>query len=284
MALVVCKGCGKQISDRTKFCPACGTKNEQEAVEVKKDNVCKDCGNELPPHARACPNCGCPVEGKKIEPIAVPVLDPGVSKFRSAPDPKRKKRIIAAILALLIVVGGVFAGIKISNNHKEEEARRAAKKAAKEYEENLSEAVLKMLEGAAKAESSGNLIKSVWYNSIYEVRDTETDPFTRPNGYFVSDFNQALRNLFSNSSFSATISEIEANQEEVADLMKKMKNPPDEYEDAYAALQDLYDAYLTFTNLVTDPSGSLQTFSANYNDAHSAFLTEYNAMEVYTDN
>ena len=33
-----------------------------------------------------------------------------------------------------------------------------------------------MLEGASDAESSGNLIKKVWYNAIYEKRDIETDP------------------------------------------------------------------------------------------------------------
>lgn len=35
-----------------------------------------------------------------------------------------------------------------------------------------------MLDGAAKAENAGNLIKSVWYNAIYEERDTETDKYT----------------------------------------------------------------------------------------------------------
>ena len=39
------------------------------------------------------------------------------------------------------------------------------------------------------AESSANLIKQVWYNAIYEKRDDKTDKYTRPKGYFVSDFN-----------------------------------------------------------------------------------------------
>ena len=59
-----------------------------------------------------------------------------------------------------------------------------------------------MLSGASDAESSANLIKQVWYNSIYEKQDDETDKYTKPDGYFVSDFNDALGNLYSDESFS----------------------------------------------------------------------------------
>lgn len=50
---------------------------------------------------------------------------------------------------------------------------------------------------------------------------------------------------------------IEDNQDTVNALMKKLKNPPDEYKDAYDAVSDLYDAYISLTNCATDPSGSL---------------------------
>ena len=60
-----------------------------------------------------------------------------------------------------------------------------------------------MLTGASEAESAGNLIKQVWYNAIYEEKDDDTDNYTRPEGSFVSDFNEALGNLFADSSFSS---------------------------------------------------------------------------------
>ena len=72
---------------------------------------------------------------------------------------------------------------------------------------------------------------------------------------FVSDFNDALGNLYADSSFSSKISSIEDNQDTVNALMKKLKNPPDEYKDAYDAVSDLYDAYISLTNCATDPSG-----------------------------
>lgn len=100
-----------------------------------------------------------------------------------------------------------------------------------------------MLDGAAKAENVGNLIKSVWYNAIYEERVTETDKYTMKNGKFADDFNDALSNLFADENFIDIIYEIELNQSEVTGLMKKLKNPPKKYEEAYAMLKAYYDNY-----------------------------------------
>lgn len=126
-----------------------------------------------------------------------------------------------------------------------------------------------------------NLPKKVWYNAIYKERDDATDKYTRPKGYFASNFNDALGNLFSDTSFR--ISSIEDNQKTVSSLMKELKNPPEEYKDAYEAITELYDAYISLTNLATDPSGSLQTFSTNFNNTDSETLNCYNAMKLYLE-
>ena len=76
---------------------------------------------------------------------------------------------------------------------------------------------------------------------------------------------------------------IEDNQDTVNALLKKLKNPPDEYKDAYDAVSDLYDAYISLTNCATDPSGSLQTYSSTFNDADTNTLNAYKTMELYLD-
>ena len=92
-----------------------------------------------------------------------------------------------------------------------------------------------------------------------------------------------MSNLFADSRFSKKISDIEDNQKTVNKLMKKLKNPPDEYKDAYEAVSKLYDAYISLTNCVTDPSGSLQTYSGTFNDADTNAANAYNAMKLYLD-
>lgn len=81
-----------------------------------------------------------------------------------------------------------------------------------------------MLDGAAEAEESGNLIKQVWYNAIYKKEDEATDKYTKIKNSFVSDFNDALSNLFADSRFSKKISDIEDNQKTVNKLMKNSKS------------------------------------------------------------
>ena len=104
-----------------------------------------------------------------------------------------------------------------------------------------------MLDGAAKAENAGNLIKSVWYNAIYEERNSETD------------------------------------QSEVTNLMKQLKEPPKKYEKAYSVLKVYYDNYLKMTKIVINPTGSLNTFSEDFNTYDNNTVDSYEKMKLYLD-
>ena len=265
MAMITCPNCGEQVSDKAKKCVHCGTILIQE--EKKK---CAECGIELEEGAIECPNCGCPVDEMKVsdnqeKPQKVEVTGVKVAK---------KVKIIIGIAVAVLLVGGItIFGVN----------KYQKKNDAKKYSDNLEMATYSMLSGASEAETCGNLIKQVWYNTIYEERDDETDKYTRSKGYFVSDFNEALGNLFSDTSFKSKISSIEDSQKTVSSLMKELKNPPEEYKEAYEAISKLYDAYISLTNLATNPTGSLQSFSTNFNDADSETLNCYNAMKLYLE-
>ena len=66
-------------------------------------------------------------------------------------------------------------------------------------------------------------------------------------------------------------------------MMKDMKNPPDEWTEAYDELRSFYDAYTEFTNLVVSPTGSLQDYSTNFNNLDSKVSNEYNKMKMYIE-
>ena len=270
MAMMECPNCGEQVSDKAKKCVHCG------AVLIPEEKrYCQECGAELDTEADVCPKCGCPVENAK-DSEAVP-QQVEVTGVKIA---KKSKQIIAITAVVLAIIALIV--VAVVQGQKKKEAEEAAKR-IEEYSANLELVTYSMLSGAGDAETCGNLIKKVWYNAIYEKRDNSTDKYTRPNGYFVSDFNDALGNLFLDTSFQSKISSIEENQKTVASLMKELKNPPEEYKDAYEAISELYDAYISLTNLATDPSGSLQTFSTNFNDADTETLNCYNAMKLYLE-
>ena len=103
------------------------------------------------------------------------------------------------------------------------------------------------------------------------------------NGKFVDDFNDALTNLFADENFMNSIYEIELNQSNVTDLLKKLRNPPTQYEEAYSILKDYYDNYLQMTKLVINPTGSLQTFSEDFNTYDTDTVNSYEKMKLYLD-
>ncbi len=277
MALISCSNCGKEVSDKAKICPNCGYQFIEEIITVETPIICEDCGTEISPDTDACPKCGCPVAEKAEIPD-----EPATQKVEitsvNLPTVKKsaKKYIIIAIIVAVLIGIGIVVGAIIKNNQ--------AEKISADYSETLKSATTMMLLGASEAESAGNLIKSVWYNTIYKEWDSETDKYTRSNGYgFNSDFNDSLAALFSDSSFKSKISSIKSNQESVSDLMKTLQNPPEEHKEAYEAIKEFYDAYLELTGLAINPSGSLQTYSSNFNNADTETLNCYKAMEIYVE-
>ena len=272
--MTTCPNCGEQISDKAKKCVHCGT-----VLVPEEKKCCPDCGAKLEEEMDTCPKCGCPIEN-----IIETEKTPQQVEVTGVKITKKSKKII--MIAIIAVIGAAMIAAIGVRTHKKNVAAKAAAEAQKQSEEygtNLNLAAYTMLSGASDAETCGNLIKNVWYNAIYKESDSKTDKYTKPNGYFVSDFDDALQNLFSDSSFSGQIADINSNKDTVNSLMKKLKNPPEEYKDAYEALSKLYDAYISLTNLATDPTGSLQTFSQNFNDADNETLNCYNALKMYLE-
>lgn len=199
--------------------------------------------------------------------------EPALQQVQIAGVKISQKTLKTAGIILLVLIIAVIGGRQIASN--------TAQKRGEKYVESLQDTALTMLQGAGDAEDCGNLIYKVWRNAIYEENDTETDIYTKKNGMFVSDFNDALNSLFYTPSFEKKISGIKENQSTVKSMMKDMKNPPEEYEDAYDALSELYDAYLEFTNLVIDPNGSLRTYSDDFTDVDNRAAKCFNTVEMY---
>lgn len=285
MALIKCPECGKEISDKAIVCPQCGKTVAcvDPAPEEAKPVICEECGAEIPEGAAACPNCGNPVSSDAETPRETPQKVEVTAVNLPKIEKNTKKRIIITVAVIVLAIVALLVGKNIKDKQTAERLAAEAAKRSQEYASTLETASYTMLLGAGSAERACNLIKSVWYNAIFEERDSETDPYTRPYGYFVSDFNDALSNLFSDSSFSSLISTIETNQESTASLMKELRNPPEEYAEAYEAAKELYAAYKDLTNLATNPTGNLKTFSDNFASADTEAVNCYEALQMYID-
>lgn len=283
MAIMQCPNCRGQISDRARKCVHCGT-----VFTSGKKELCAECGVELEDGEAMCFHCGCPVGASSR---VTPVDFRQMSATGSNKVNRGTKRIIMAVAVLVIVLMVIIVGILCHQAEKvAEEAMRFSRekeveeenaRLSQEYAANLQLVTDTMLSGAVDAENCCNLIVEVWNNAIWEKEDDVTDRYTRPDGHFVEDFNDALNNLFVDSEFCLQIDNIMENQRTVNSIIGRLKNPPEEYRSAYESLSECYDAYFTFTNLAINPTGSLNTFSEDFNDADTEFIHCYHLMEFY---
>ncbi len=223
--------------------------------------TCPECGKEVSDRAASCPHCGCPLETASAG--AVPAAS--------------KKKLALFVCAAVVAVAAVVA-ITLSIKRSAQEA--AAVAAHDEYIDTLVSARFLMLSGAADAEELYNLIHDVWYNTIYEKRDSDTYQYTHTGGKVNEDFNTSLSKLFAADSTKSAISSIEENQNDVADLMKLLQNPTEEFSICYDTVSNLYTAYQSMTDLAISPSGSLTTFTSDFNDCDNQFMALYKKLET----
>ena len=270
MGFINCKNCGKEISDKALVCPGCGCNYNNNVTSIESETIlCEECGETILGGSTFCQKCGCPINSVSSEETIPQKVELAAVNLPINKKIAKKYKILAIIVAMIVLLSSII-GFIVNGNKKNE------------YYSNLETATMLMLSGAADAETACNLIKSVWYNTIYEEYDSETDKYTRSNGFgFNDDFNDSLQALFSDQEFENIITNIESNQNSVAGYMKNLQNPPEEYEEAYQTVKILYDSYLELTNLAVNPTGSLQTFSNNFNTADSETLQNYEAMKLY---
>ncbi len=269
---------------------------------------CPECGREISNRVKACPHCGYPFEATEQE-ASKPETPPTKPSFM----PKKRAAIIigASVLGLALLIGGgifikksvdqgtaykeaqaLFTEGKYGNaqeaflalgEYKDSTARAEESRiyAKNDYIDKLHLIRYSMLNGASEAESVCNLTAKVWNNAIHEERDAETDKYTMTdNLWFVSDFNDALYNLFKDPDFMDQTSNIEKNQAEVANTLKELQNPIDEFKECYATVNTLYGSYKSLTDLAVNPTGSYTTFTQNKNAKVSSFLEVFSLLET----
>lgn len=208
-----------------------------------------------------CPKCGFFIEDGDL------FCNHCGARVGVAPRKSKKKTIIIVIVVAIVAL--LLVGVKLVYD--------AVARA--NYMYDAEECAYLMLDGCVDAETACNKIVAVWNNSIWQTDDPETNQYTTDeDGYFYDDFNDALESLFSDKSFQKDISEISDNLYDVNQKMKGLQNPPKGCERAYQQLSDYYDEYYNLMNCALNPTGSLSTFSDDFNDADDKSVKLFNKL------
>lgn len=89
--------------------------------------------------------------------------------------------------------------------------------------------------------------------------------------------------MYNDTDFSAKVSSIKTNQDTVTSAMKTLQNPPEEFKDAYNAMITMYNKYVEFTNLITDPSGTYYSYQDNFNTIDSDMANAAKTTKLYLE-
>lgn len=251
-------------------------------------NICPTCNKEIGNDISFCPNCGTPIKIDSVEKVIE--LPPEkntegqiLSNNTNQPSPARKgklskkNKIIATVIAVIIIIGSVF-GIK---SYMDNKTRQEYIDSYNKYVDNIEDLKNTMLTGAASAESLCNLTNNVWYNAIWKKTNISTDKYTKSNGAFVTDFNDALYNLSIDPDIIKQIVNIETNVDSVNEKMKKMKKYPEDMKNEYETLQKMYDSYISFTSLAIKPTGSYKSYNENITKLDTEFMDLYKKVDNF---
>lgn len=105
MALIYCKECGREVSDKAANCPHCGAPVAESNQNTK---FCKHCGERIDKDCLICPKCG-----KQVEELRQPSADDKIVINNSATanatiiNGRQKNKWVALVLCLLFGYLGV---------------------------------------------------------------------------------------------------------------------------------------------------------------------------------
>ena len=300
MSLIKCPECGKEVSDQASSCPNCGCPlKEEQKIETKEKKNIKKIGllNMFKKH-----------KGKTILLILlilIPIYDilgiirgefalrfseltlwisvlvPAViiikdfqNEQKGLEKIKKKSKIIMIIICVILFVGSISYDAYLADQYEQEQ--QAEQQAEEKYISDMKSAVSTMRSDADDANELCELTIKVWQNSIYKESSSETDKYTKKNGTFLSDFNDALGNVFSDK--ISEYRELNSSMEKLSDEMGEFRNPPEQYEDCYKEFTSTFAAYKSLVNLTINYSGSYNSVSADMREKESAFEEAYNKL------
>lgn len=210
-----------------------------------------------------------------------------------------KKAFGASMFVMIALVAGMalmlshISKIKLQLAQKEEQIRNFEEQKEKEeaekqqrviqYRKDLNEVCGWITSAKENADRQCVKLIDVWNNSVYKIRNQETDEYTMRNGAFLEDFNDAIKALQEDLFYSIRDRSLKNSWVEITKKIKLLTNPPEEYQKAYEALFEYYVEFDKLYKMAVNPSGSLDSYSEQYKAVKSSLVDKTMIMRIYAD-
>lgn len=240
---------------------------------------CNNCNQKLPDDSTFCNKCGHKVSESILETSSSLETDSSLEIINNAtkselPRKKSKKKpvIITLVLVILLGLGGGSYWYYNDQQQKKETA------AIQKYQNDISEAVLKIVAYSYISEEVTNLYSKVWSDAI------DADYGITVNGKTAYNFNDAIQYQREELEDKGILNNLKENTQSLDVLMKSLNNPPEEFQKAYSSLVELYGYYTQYADQADSPTGSLIEFNKKTNELSAEISKDYNQFKILLPN
>lgn len=212
------------------ICNKCGFENTNESL------FCSKCGNKLSEETNNIDLVN--NEQQQLEGDSIEVK---VNNKKS----KKKPIIVITILLLSTIIGGSLY------------YKNKSEKKLKEYGNNLSFAVLNIIQESARAETMTNTYADIWSRII------KSDYSNRViiDGVIAYDFSTGIALQKKYFEKQGEMNKLKDGKKSIEAKMKTLNHPPKKYEEAYKIVFEMYGYYTEYESLAESPNGSLVSFN-----------------------
>lgn len=242
---------------------------------------CTNCNQILPDDSTFCNKCGHKVSESTLEissGIETGTVTSIVSNNETSLNRKSKKKPIIISLVIIIIIAMSSASYWYYNDKQQKEEAAAKAAMIQKYQNDISEAVIKIVAYSYISEKITNLYSTVWSGAIKARYGIQV------NGKKAYSFNEAIKYQREELEDKGILKKVRENTQSVDALMKSLNNPPEEFQKAYGILVEMYGNYTQFADQADSPTGSLIEFNKKTNELSAGISKYYNQFKILLPN
>lgn len=300
-----CPKCGSELPDNAKFCLECGEKIELQNNETiqSAENILSDENTQLNDEKTIEVDTESEIINDDVQtnndsalPVVVestPVVNAKKVKKNRKIRLSKKVVILISLFLVVIIAGGAVSyyfisqNILMSNdynaaiesyNNGDYSNAMATFRALSEFDyKDSKEKADKCYESAFNsAASNAMLLGYIAYYRCSIISETWDDAIDSR----YKDFNTEIWSLIHKWEKSGTTDKTDKISADIENSMKTLRNPPDEWKDAYNDLVELYATAQELYTQSTSPTGSLLTFNSTVKSKYSDLESYFNKIVI----